>query len=349
MIHAFKVQKATRPAFVKLIVFTVFSVLLAAYLFVIVGDVHPGKRTSYGAIFTNVSGLKSGDDVRVASVAVGKISSTKLRDDGTVLVKFDIPKKIGLSTSTTATVRYKNLIGDRYLALERPDNSADIRLSPGGTIAANRTAAALSLDTLLNGFKPLFVGLAPREINMLSEQLVQVLQGQASAVTTLISTIDSFTTTVGAREKLVSDVLTNLDVALNSVTSGDQLGTVVDQLSILAKGLDAQAPGLTQAVTSIDGLSNAATGLLQEARTDITPSLRSLDSVASTLNDSHDYLQTLLNEFPTHFRTIQRTGSFGNFFNFFLCGVRLRLSPENQKTGVLYSPWINSDLARCQP
>ncbi len=348
MIRALTVQKRTRPAFVKLIIFTVFSVLLAGYLFVIVGDVHPGKRTGYGAVFTNVSGLKTGDDVRVASVSVGKVSSTKLQDDGTVKVTFQVPNSIGLTRSTTATVRYKNLIGDRYLALEQPANASSTRLPGGGTIPVAHTTSALSLDTLLNGFKPLFVGLTPKEINALSEQLVQVLQGQASAVTTLISTIDSFTTTVGGREKLVSDVITNLDVALKTVGSGDDLGNVVDQLSALAKGLDKQAPDLTDAVTRIDGLAVNASSLLSQARGDITPTLRSLQAVSTTLDNSHDYLQTLLDSYPKHYKAVQRTGSFGNFFNFFLCGVRLRLSPENQKTGVLYSPAINSDLARCK-
>jgi phospholipid/cholesterol/gamma-HCH transport system substrate-binding protein len=77
-------------------------------------------------------------------------------------------------------VRYRNLIGDRILELDKGRRSAQ-PLAAGGTIAIAQTAPAVDLDALLNGFKPLFAGLDPSQINQLSGQLVEVLQGQTTA------------------------------------------------------------------------------------------------------------------------------------------------------------------------
>ncbi|MEH3034799.1 MAG: MCE family protein, partial [Aeromicrobium erythreum] len=223
------------------------------------------------------------------------------------------------------------------------------RLPVGATIPKQRTAAALELDTLLNGFKPLFVGLSPRQINTLSEQLVLVLQGQSSAVTTLVSTVNSFATTIGSRDELVGQVVDNLNTVLGTLDRrGDALGTVVDQLSLVVKGLDRQAPEVLTAASQLDGLSRDASALLGRARTDLSPTLDSLRGTAATLNQSQAMVERTLRAYPDHYKLVLRTGSFGSFFNFFLCGVKVRLSPESEDSQVVELPWITSDVSRCK-
>ncbi|MCW2751413.1 MAG: Virulence factor Mce family protein [Aeromicrobium sp.] len=346
----FRIRRRHLGDLIKLSVFMVVSVILGGYLFVIASNHRSGSTTDYSAVFGNVSGLEQGDQVRVASVGVGKVKSIAVQPNSEVDVTFSLDKSITLTTTTTATVRYKNLIGDRYLSLEQPaGNATAAKLVPGATIGKKHTASALNLDTLLNGFKPLFVGLNPQQINTLSEQLIQVLQGQSTAVTTLVSTISSFTTSIGDRDELVGQVVDNLNTVLGTFDQRDNaLGSVVDQLSALAKGLDEQAPELTQAATRINQLAADATGLLSSARTDLTPDLTHLQSVSATLNKNSSYLQRALDELPPHYKLIDRTGSYGDFFNFFLCGVRVRLTDEGSKDNVIMTPWINSDVPRCK-
>ena len=81
-------------------------------------------------MFTNVSGLKGGNFVRIAGVEVGKVNDLTLHKDGTVTVDFAIDKGLTLTEGTKAAVRYENLIGDRYLSLE--DGPGSMRkLQPG--------------------------------------------------------------------------------------------------------------------------------------------------------------------------------------------------------------------------
>jgi phospholipid/cholesterol/gamma-HCH transport system substrate-binding protein len=326
--------------------FLVVSAMIAVWLGAVMGEVRPGDRTAYRALFDDVSGLTEGDQVRIAGVTVGKVDAIEVRPDSTVLVTFGVKKTNVLNGSTRATVKYRNLIGDRILELTRPDPDAEV-LAAGAMIPVDRTAAALDLDTLLNGFKPLFAGLNPSQVNQLSAQLVDVLQGQASAVETLVSTVGSFATTIADRERLVTQVVGNLNTVLETVDDRRQtVGRLIEEMDDLLTGLDKHDVQVLDAAHEVDGLARSASRLIRGARGDITRDLTSLGVAARRLNGRSDTLRALLAQLPRHYRVIVNSGSYGNFFNFFLCGVRVKVSETN---GVpLQGPWIHSDVPRCQ-
>ena len=340
------VIKRRRADLARLTVFLVVAGLITAYLVMVVGDIRPGDRRTYHATFANVSGLEVGDQVRVASVAVGTVKAVDVQPDASVRVTFDLDSDISLNDSTTAAVRYRNLIGDRYVELERPKAQAPV-MRAGATIPASRTSSALDLDTLLNGFKPLFAGLNPTQVNDLSGQLVEVLQGQRSAVTRLVSTIASLTPALADREQLITSVIGNLDSVLGTLDGRrDALGELIDQLDELSGGLARDDDRLLDAAGRIDTLSQRGTSLVNGVRPDLTPVLEDLATGTGRLASQGDELDGVLKELPRHFDRIAQTASYGNFFNFFLCGVRLRLTDLGGV--VIQTPWIYSDLARCQ-
>ena len=340
------VIRRQRADLVKLSIFLLLAGLVTAYLVVVVGNVRTGGTRTYHAVFDNVSGLQRGDQVRVASVPVGEVTGIDVRPDATVLVTFDLASDIDLNTSTTAAVRYRNLIGDRYVDLARPDATAPA-LASGGTIPAAHTASALDLDTLLNGFKPLFAGLNPDQINQLSGQLIEVLQGQRSAVTRLISTIASLAPALADREQLITDVVSNLDTVLGTLDSRrDAVGALIDQLDELVSGLARHDTQLLDAADRIDVLARRGTTLVDGVRPNLTPVLRDLGTGAGKLADRSTELQEVLHEMPLHFQRVMQTAAYGNFFNFFICGVKLRIIDLSGVT--VETPWVRSSLQRCQ-
>lgn len=332
----------------KLVVFLVATVLMVAVLVVTIGNIHPGKAADYTATFRDVSGLAPGDEVRVASVAVGRVASVDVGRAATVRVRFSVDDSIELTSSTTATVRYKNLVGDRYLELA-PGPRPGRALHVGGSLPTDNTASALDLDTLLDGFKPLFVGLSPTQINALSDQLIQVLQGQQGAVYRLVSTLSSFTTSIATREHVIGRVVRNLNTVLESLdTHGDAVGTILDQLTSLVSELSARSPEILDATDRIGQMAADTAQLVRAARPAVEQDVTSLQAVASSLDANSGTLQSVLTKWPHHYEALLRTGSYGNFFNFFICGVRLRFSPEGT-TNPVQTPWMSSPASRCQP
>ena len=102
----------------RVALFTAICLLFTFTLIAVFGQLRFDDRTGYHAVFTNISGLKSGNFVRIAGVEVGKVGDLTLHRDGTVTVDFGINEGVRLTEGTKAVVRYENLIGDRYLALE---------------------------------------------------------------------------------------------------------------------------------------------------------------------------------------------------------------------------------------
>ena len=166
----------TAGTLVRVVLFTAVCLVFVFALMTVFGQFRYDSRVTFSAVFSNVSGLKGGNFVRIAGVEVGKVKDMTLQKDGTVTVVFDIDKGLPLTEGTKAAVRYENLIGDRYLALE--DGPGSVRkLQPGQTIPLERTSPALDVDALIGGFRPLFRALDPDQVNALSGELLKVFQG----------------------------------------------------------------------------------------------------------------------------------------------------------------------------
>ena len=76
-------------------------------------------QTTYNAVFATVDGLQEDQFVRIAGVEVGRVKKLVVRDDSTVNVEFSTDDSVALTAGTHAVIRYDNLIGGRYLALEQ--------------------------------------------------------------------------------------------------------------------------------------------------------------------------------------------------------------------------------------
>jgi phospholipid/cholesterol/gamma-HCH transport system substrate-binding protein len=164
---------------VRVALFTVMCLVFMFVLVTVFGQFRFDSRASYSAVFTNVSGLKGGNFVRIAGVEVGKVKNLTLHKDGTVMVDVAVDKGLHLTEGTRAAVRYENLIGDRYLSLEEGPGSVR-KLQSGETIPLARTSPALDVDALIGGFRPLFRAWDPDQVNALSGELLRVFQARAA-------------------------------------------------------------------------------------------------------------------------------------------------------------------------
>src|ERR1700728_1344926 len=191
---------------------------LAAFLLVSVfAQLRFGAGNTYYAEFTNVNNLRTGKLVRIAGGEVGKVKDIAINPDATVRVKFTADKSVILTDGTRAVLRYDNLFGDRYLALE--EGAGGVRpVRPGQTIPLDRTAPALDLDALIGGFRPLFRALNPEQLNTLSGQLISAFQGEGSAISSFFAQTGALTTTFADRDRLIGQVITNLNVVLGSLS-----------------------------------------------------------------------------------------------------------------------------------
>src|SRR5438270_6265008 len=143
---------------VRFAIFAVVTLLATALLAMTIMNVDTQKTRSYSAVFTDAANVISGDEVRFAGVRVGTVKGVSLYDGREAKVSFTVADDVAMTTTTKVVVRYRNLIGQRYLAIvdDGPDGTA---LRSNALIPASMTEPALNLTTLFNGFKPLLSGL----------------------------------------------------------------------------------------------------------------------------------------------------------------------------------------------
>ena len=304
--------------------------LLAAFLQIsIFAQLRFGEGKTYYAEFTNVSNLREGKLVRIAGVEVGKVKNISINPDATVRVEFTADNSVTLTEGTEAAIRYDNLFGDRYLALEEGAGGLKI-LSPGQTIPLARTKPALDLDALIGGFKPLFRALNPSQVNALSEQLLQAFQGQGPTIGSFLDQAAAVTNTLADHDQLIGQVITNLNVVLGSLGGqSDRLDKAVTSLSQLIHGLAERKTDISNAVAYTNAAAGSVADLLSQARAPFSKVVRETDRAAGIAVTDHDYLDNLLNTLPDKYRALQRQGMYGDFFAFYLCDVVLKVNGKD--------------------
>src|SRR5690349_19094742 len=120
-----------RHDLVRLIVFLAVCMVGVFGLFAVFGQLRFGEKTkTYNADFTNVTGLEEGDFVRIAGVEVGQVKKVGIQPNTTARVEFTADESVVLTEGSRAVIRYDDLIGGRYLALEE-GAGATKKLNPG--------------------------------------------------------------------------------------------------------------------------------------------------------------------------------------------------------------------------
>ena len=330
---------------IKVGVFGVVMLLLTAALFAIFGQYRSGSGNTYSALFADASSLKSGDSVRVAGVRVGTVKDVALQPDNKVVVDFDADSKIVLTSGTKATVRYLNLVGDRYLELVDSPGSAKVQ-SPGTQIPLDRTEPALDLDLLLGGLKPVVQGLNPQDVNALTNALIQILQGQDGNIESLLNKTTSFTSSLADNGQTVQNLIDNLHTVISTISKdGDKFSGAVDKLEKLVTGLAADKDPIGQSITALDNGTASLTDLLNQARAPLAGTVDQLGRLAPLLDQDKELLDVSIQKLPANYRKVVRLGSYGSWINQYLCGLSLRVSDLQGRTA--YFPWLVQHTGRC--
>lgn len=318
---------------VKLVAFAVVTIVAMSLLASVIGSSGARGGARFTAIFTDAALLNPGDDVRIAGVRVGQVTDVAITDHRLAKVEFAVTDRDWLPASTIASLRYRNLVGQRYLALDQGEGRQGQRLASGATLPLEQTRPAVDLTTLFNGFRPLFATLSPDDVNTLARQLISVFQGEGGTVAELVRNTASLTSSLAEKDAVIGAVITNLNDVLAVVDErDDQLGDLIVNTQQLVSGLAADKDTVGRAVTSLAGLTTATADILGPTTGAVTESIGSLKVLADTLNRNRDKVDATLKTFPVKLEKLSREASYGSWFQFYLCGIDVLAGPGESVT-----------------
>ena len=318
-------DKKTRSDFVKLVTFMIVTTMATGVLVVLIGNLNFERSREYKAIFSDVTGVVKGDDIRIAGVKVGSVKDVEIVDRTRARVTVTVRDATAVTRSSTATIRYRNLVGQRYIAVTQGVGDTS-RLPEDATIPISQTQPALDLTTLFNGFKPLFAALTPADVNKLSYELIQVFQGEGANIEALLRSTGSVTQTLADRDELIGDVITNLNVVLETIGDRDeQLSGLIIELRAFMAGLVEDKDAILNSLDTVSVLARETADITTGIRPGLVDSVKGLRKVATNLNKGRSEIDRALQILPIKLEKIGRTAIYGSYFNFYMCEFRAKV------------------------
>ena len=141
-------------------------------------------------------------------------------------------------------------------------------------------------------------------------------------------------------------MIDNLHTLLATLAKeGDKFSGTVDRLEKLVTALAAETDPIGSAIESLEQRHGVGRRPAGRSPTTAGGTVEQLSRLATNLDSQKDRLDTSLQKAPENYRKLTRTGSYGSFFNYYICELKLRVTDLQGRTAVF--PWIRQESGRC--
>lgn len=299
--------------------FVVVCVFFTGYLGFTIGNLRvadPLDRDTYklSATFDDVTGLLPNDNVKIAGVVVGKVTGIQV-DDGKAVVTMKIRKDhAGLAkTGTSAAIRWRNLIGQRYVYLY-PGKPGGEALQSGDEIAT--TTSAVDLGALFEKLGPIVTAIDPTQVNELLDTLTQALDGREDKVGAALDDLATLARGLSSRDAAIQRLVTNLDTVADTLNRRDaQIDAMIGNLTSLADSFGDNTATLDAALHEVGRFGTDLNGVLSDNASQLDRLLANLAQVTDTVRGKLPQLDTFLSGFAEASEAVFRAGNRGEFLN----------------------------------
>ncbi|AIY16213.1 MCE family protein [Pimelobacter simplex] len=274
-----------------------------------------GGGDTYYASFSEAGGLKVKDEVRIAGVRVGQVTSMDL-DGNSVKVGFKIKPDTPFGDETRADIKVKTILGSMFLSLE-PAGSG--QLAEGTTIPVERTSSPYDVVDA-------FTGLAETSADIDTDQLAASLTTLADLTRNTpedfrkaLSGLSALADTVASRDKEIGSLLQNLHRVSTVLDSrDDDIVALMADADTLFQALLQRKEQIHRLLVSTSTLSTKLTGLIRESRADLKPALDHLDSVLQVIKKNENNLEDSIATMAPFYRVFASTLGNGPWFDTYI-------------------------------
>ncbi|MGE2733757.1 MCE family protein [Mycolicibacterium vaccae] len=310
-----------RGALIGLSLFMVVALVLTWLVYVTLRRDVAGRTVPYAAVFTDVFGLREGDDVRMAGVRVGRVEGIEL-DGKHAKVSFVVQDDQQVLGNTVASVTYQNIVGQRYLGLSLGNLGEPDPLPPGSVIPVEQTDPSFDVGTLLNGYEPLFSVLDPRHADNLTKGVIQSLQGDEGSITALVDQTAQLTDAFAGQDEELGGVITDLNlVVANLARHNDDLDHIVGEAQTVVSTFDARRPELVDSMGSIAKVVRQLSTITDEVYVPLNELVTRQPGFAKHMVGIEPQLAFIGANLPLMLKGFARITSEGSYANAYACNL----------------------------
>ncbi|ALG12633.1 MCE family protein [Kibdelosporangium phytohabitans] len=276
-----------------------------------------GTGTTYSAFFSEAAGLADGNEVQIAGVKVGEVSTVALARDQ-VRVRFKI-RDVRLGDQTRAAIGIRTLLGEKYLALEPGGTGAQ---DPDQTIPRSRTTTPFDVNTALGELSKTVDNLDTAKLADSFKVVTEALKDTPEHMRGALDGLSALSKTISTRDKALAELLANTGKVSGTLAArNDQIVKLITDGNLLLAEIQRRKDAINQLLRGTRDLSNELRGLVADNRTQLKPTLQQLEKVTAMLQRNQDNLSRGLAALAPFVRISTNTTGNGRWFEGYLCGL----------------------------
>ncbi len=254
----------------------------------------------------NVSSLPQNSPVKVDDVTVGSVSGVEAmqRSDGSfyAAVKLSLASQVNLPANTVVRVAQTSLLGSQHIELAAPDTTPAVgHLTSGATLPIDQAANYPTTEEVLSS-----LGIVVSKGNLgalqdITDELYAAVVGRAGQFAGLIPRLAELTASVDGQTNDIIAAAEGLNRVAGTLAQGNhELGRALDALPGALHVLNDNADHVVEAFAALKRLSEVASRVLSQTKTDLTEDLKEAYPVVKAFADSADDLVDSLPYLPTY-------------------------------------------------
>ncbi|HEU5469579.1 MAG TPA: MCE family protein [Actinophytocola sp.] len=286
-----------------------------------------GGGTTYSAEFSEAAGLEPDDEVRIAGVKVGKVREIEL-DGDRVVVTFKV-KDAWLGDQTSAAIKIKTLLGQKYLALE--PNGVTV-LDPDERIPLGRTVAPYDVLEAFRGLAETVDEVDTDQLARSFEVITETFADTPDEVRGALTGLQSLSRTVAARDEELARLLSNTRQISQTLAERDaEVARLLEDGNLLLAEIDRRRQAIATLLDGTVRLSTELQGLVTDNAEQLGPVLASLDTLTTMLQRNQDALANGIKNMAPFVRLFNNAVGNGHWFDNYICGL---LPPATPLPGI---------------
>lgn len=336
-------MRVSKTMLLKVIVFTIICLAFTVALGVKLANSRLFADTyDMRAEFEDATGVMKGDAVKIAGVDVGRVTGTEI-ENGKAVLSFNIDKGIQLPTDSEVAIRWRNVLGQRFVYLY-PGDDAEV-WDEGDTVPLSHTNDVADIGEFLNRVGPILKAIDPEQANAFLDAVNTALASNEENVRVLLDAGASLASDLSERDGHIARTIGNADTIMEAFASqDDQIASIIDDLDNVSGVLARRTDDVNRLVTNFADVQDQLDELLATSSSNIDATIGSLDSVTSTLASNKENLTRTLRSTPGGVSNYFQTTAWGEWFN-----VRIvELVVQDGESNDLVRQRENEDLQRCE-
>lgn len=293
-----------------------------------------GGGAKYQAQFAESGGLRSGNEVRVAGVKVGKVTDVSLKRD-VVVVTFRA-KGIEMKDQTSAAIKVKTALGQKYLSLA-PAGTGTL----DGPIPIARTTTPYDVNAAFSDLSTNLGEIDQAQVEKSLAVLSETFKDTPDSVRTSVKGLTDLSRTISTRdEKLAGLLKATREVSGTLKDRNAEFAALINDGSALLGELESRRRAVHALLEGTARLGTQVEGLVADNTKQLKPALDQLDKVARILQDNQGHLEDAIKRVGPYYRVLASATGNGRWLDTYVCGLY-----DDQA-----APLLDSDATRnCSP